>query len=191
MKYGELTIIYDNDTQTDIFSKLVSWLNDIYNPIAEYIFLFEDGEIYKKHDNIKDFVNFNYIYTNGIFTDKLPSVIRKQYNSNNINDIIWFYKTPIKINDNENDKSYTLNFKNLFAGYNKYHISIRSESIYNCIYYKHKYDTKEGIIKPDIFGIMHIKSNKYKPRFIYAYDSNEYTKEEVMYLIIKLFNYNK
>jgi hypothetical protein len=39
----------------------------------------------------------------------------------------------------------------------------------------------------DIFGILRLQSNEYAPRFSIAYESNEFTKEEVMDITWKLF----
>jgi hypothetical protein len=54
---------------------------------------------------------------------------------------------------------------------------------YNSIYYCHKKS-----LKPEIFGIISIKSNEYMPRFQFAYDNDEFTKEEIIYLINNIFN---
>jgi hypothetical protein len=45
-----------------------------------------------------------------------------------------------------------------------------TESKYNC--YKS--------FKPEIVGLIRIKSTEQMPRFQFAYDSDEFTKEEVM-----------
>jgi hypothetical protein len=55
---------------------------------------------------------------------------------------------------------------------------MNTESKYNC--YKE--------LKPEIFGIIRIKSNEYMPRFQFAYDSDEFTKEEIVYLIHYILN---
>ena len=56
-------------------------------------------------------------------------------------------------------------------------------SCYNGIYYCYKSNEK-----PEIFGIIRIKSNEYMPRYQFAYDDEEITKEEVIYLINYIFN---
>jgi hypothetical protein len=64
----------------------------------------------------------------------------------------------------------------------KYDNNLIMNSKYNCIYncYKHKF--------PDVFGIIKIKSTELMPRFQFAYDSDEFTKEEIIYLIYTIFN---
>jgi hypothetical protein len=52
-------------------------------------------------------------------------------------------------------------------------------------------DKKLDLTKPEIFCIIRIKSNEYMPRFQFAYDSDEFTKEEIVYLIHTIFNPQK
>ena len=56
------------------------------------------------------------------------------------------------------------------------------KSVYNSIYYCYR-----DLTKQEIFGIIRIKSNGYMPRFQFAYDSDEFTKEEIVYLIHHIF----
>ena len=58
-------------------------------------------------------------------------------------------------------------------------------SKYNCIYDCYK----SGLI-PEIFGLIRINSTEQMPRFLFAYDSEEFTKEEIIYLVQFKKNYN-
>ncbi len=44
IKYGELTIIY-NEKPPTLFDSLVMWFNDTQPTKTKYVFLFDDGEI--------------------------------------------------------------------------------------------------------------------------------------------------
>ena len=71
----------------------------------------------------------------------------------------------------------------LFESCVNYKLSMKKPSQYNCIYYCHK-----NLVEPEVFGIVLINSNEYMPRFKFAYDSDEFTKEEIVKLIYYIFN---
>ena len=73
-------------------------------------------------------------------------------------------------------------FNQLFTNFPKYKSDMTIESKYNCIY-----DCYKSSI-PEIFGLVRIKSTEQMPRFQFAYDSDEFTKEEIIYLIHHIFN---
>ena len=54
-------------------------------------------------------------------------------------------------------------------------------SCFNCIYYCTKDGTK------NVFSILKLYSNIAKPRFLLAYDSDEFNKDEVIYLVNCIF----
>ena len=66
----------------------------------------------------------------------------------------------------------------MFHTYSKNDVCI--ESKYNGIYYTYK----NG--QSDVFGIKRIKSTETMPRYQFAYDINEFTKEEIIYLIYSI-----
>ena len=71
-------------------------------------------------------------------------------------------------------------FDNLFSSYSKYIGFVESE--YNGIYYCH------SVYSPRVvFGMVRIKSNENMPRYQFAYE--DFTKEEVMYLIHTIFTH--
>ena len=53
----------------------------------------------------------------------------------------------------------------------------------NIIYHSYKVGTQ-----PEIFGLIRIKSNEHMPQFQFAYDHEEFTKDEIMYLIHYMFD---
>jgi hypothetical protein len=177
IKYGELTIIFNKEEIT-LFTNCLMWLNYEEKPPkkSKYVFLFDDGEICDS-DKFKDF-NFNFCINNlsGMPPLSFEKEIKKQKT--------YFYKHPIK--DENNIR--LLDFNKLFKSYSKYKFNIRIASVFNSIYYCHKYLLKSEISSnPEIFGIIRIKSNEYMPRFLFAYDSDEFTKEEIIYLIHSIF----
>jgi peptide methionine sulfoxide reductase MsrB len=177
IKYGELTIIY-NKEEISIFTDFLLWMDynhDVPNK-SKYVFLFEDGEICETNDKLK---NFNFKFLDSISL-KMPKYFEKKKEINKCyNTHIYFYKNPIL----DKNGKYRLEFKELFNSYTKYNSSINIPSFYNSIYYCHKSNDK-----PEIFGIIRTKSNEYMPRFQFAYDDEEFTKEEVVYLINYIFN---
>jgi hypothetical protein len=86
----------------------------------------------------------------------------------------YFYKNPT----NDKNNKISLNFNKLFNSYSKYSYKMTIPSIYNSIYYSYK-----DLSEPEVLGIIRIKSNEYMPRFQFAYDSDDFTKEEIVYII--------
>lgn len=72
------------------------------------------------------------------------------------------------------------NFNKLFSLYSKYIGSVESD--YNCIYYCYTWYSRR-----EAFSMVRIKSSEDMPRYQFAYD--DFTKEEVMYLIHTIFTH--
>lgn len=80
---------------------------------------------------------------------------------------------------------------NLFK-FNPQYLSQSHPSVFNSIYYCHKINNntdsdKLETDKLEIFGLLHLKSSERSPRFIFAYDSDEFSKEEVIYILNYIF----
>jgi hypothetical protein len=170
IKYGDLTIIH-NESEINIFSTISLFFGYEITSTKEskLIFLFEDEEICEADDKIKKF-KFTFFECS---SSRLPSYFEKGGKHKEV----YFKKTPTK----KEDKLW-IDFKPLFSPYKKYNTYIREASCYNGIYYCHKLCSKT-----EVFGILRIKSSETMPRFQFAYDSNEFTKEEVIYLINHIF----
>jgi len=175
IKYGDLTIIY-NKEQVDIFTSFVMWLKYEEKPPinSKYVFLFDDGEICDSDNN----KNLNFEFCNSILS-VIPKYFEKKIKKKNYHNHVYFYKKPIH---DKNDNS-LLRFDRLFNSYSKYDFCINIKSDYNGIYYCNK-----DSYQPEIFGLIRIKSNENMPRFQFAYDSDEFTKEEIVNLIHNIFN---
>jgi hypothetical protein len=168
IKYGELTINH-NQYQTDIFQSLKLWLGFelCVNKETKFAFLFEDGEIYDASNNLTDF-KFKFLNSSKHI---LPTYFEKGEKT-------YFYKQPTII-----DNLQKIDFSSIFSSFNKFKKSNNLGSYYNSIYYHHKSSEK-----PEVFGLIHIKSSEIMPRYQFAYDSDEFTKEEIVYLIHYIFN---
>ncbi len=179
IKYGELTIIHDKDS-FGILMNLNLWMgNELFvNDKSKLLFIFDDDkdEIFES-DNIYD---YNYEFDENTYGEKMPF----SFNKNNDVDKEYGYKRTYlrKATFMEKEKI-RIDMRPLFSSCKKYNISKGEGSMYNCAYY---YFNPTQI---DIFGLMKIKSNEHSPRFVFAYDSNRFTKEEIVYLIKKLLNY--
>lgn len=176
IKYGELTIIH-NAEETDVIKNISIWMG--WEPSAtnksNLILLFDDGELCEVNDKIQD-LNFDFLDCS---SSKIPinfSKYNKIGKSTN-----YFKKAPIK----KEDGTLTLDLKKIFKDYKKFDKTNSIPSHYNCIYYRHK--VLETLETPNVFSIVRIKSSEIMPRFNFAYDSDEFTKEEVAYLINYIF----
>ena len=67
----------------------------------------------------------------------------------------------------------------IFSAYSKNSLSIPSE--YNGVYYCHKKS-----LEPEVFGIKRIQSTENMPRYQFAYDTDEFTKDEIIYLLYSI-----
>ena len=157
IKYGELTII---KTEQSKLESLVCWITNKEYEKNKYIFLFEDGEICDS-ENVVDFY-FKFLDS---FASPIPLYFEKTIKSPRLQ--IYFDK-KIKV------------FDPLFSNFSKYKPHMVIQSKYNCIY-----DCCRS--SPEKFGLVRIKSTEQMPRYQFAYDSDEFTKEEVVYLIQHIF----
>ena len=170
IKYGELTIMYSIKEQSMV-ETFFSWINEEEQKLepSKYIFLFDDG-IISDETTIKD---FKYKFLNS-YLKGMPLYFQQTLK---IKNNTYFCKS------NYEEKIQKIDFDNLFMSYPKYDSSVNIESAYNEIYYCHTISEKS-----DIFGIKRIASSDLMPRFQFAYDTAEFTKEEVMYLLHYIFN---
>ena len=160
--YGEITIIYKKEET--LYTNLLTWLdNNTPASTTKYIFLFDDGEICEYGDKKRD-TDFKILHSD---SSAMPLFFQNElYNR------VYINKKTSK----------EQNFNALFSLYPKYDHSSIIDSEYNSIYYCHKPSSD-----PDIFGIIRIRSNECMPRFQFAYDSDEFTKDEIICLTHIIF----
>jgi len=139
--------------------RLLYWINKLRKP--NYIFLFEDGEIC----DTEKIVDFHYNFLDS-FASAVPVYFEKIINTPRLQ--IYFNK-KIKV------------FDPLFSNYSKYKSDMVIQSNYNCIYNCCR-------STPDKFGLIRIKSTEQLPRYQFAYDSDEFIKEEIVYLIHRILS---
>jgi hypothetical protein len=189
IKYGELTIIKDIEQST--LSNLLYWItNEEYKVIkSKYIFLFDDGEICEAEDKLLG----NFSFLNGINLDQISFSFTNSFR----------YKLPrlFEIKSKESEKlcvyfhkgmdtkslGSLLDFNQIFISYSNYKCDMNILSEYNCIYYCYKSSLNSTTNESEIFALIRIKSTEQMPRFQFAYDSEEFTKEEIVYLIHHIF----
>ena len=175
IQYGEITIIY-NEEEEEFFRSIVRiWFDYEFraDDNSQIVILFEDGEICEIKDKFKDF-QFKFFDDSKAYT---PRYFEKNINSDIFSRKIYF-KEDTKIIDGIE----RLNFTSLFKSYSKYSKDNTIASAYNSIYFHHKNSDK-----PQVFGVVRLKSSQNKPRFQFAYDNDEFSKEEVIYLINYIF----
>ena len=175
IKYGELTIVY-NKEEISLFTSWLMWLQYEEKPPenSKYVFLFDDGEICESSDNWTD-LHFKFLGHYNIVG--MPRYFEKTNKPSHAQ--VYFYKKPVH---DEIQKIDRLDFKPLFSSYSNYDGCKRMKSYYNSIYYCHN-----NALQPEVFGIVRVQSNDYIPRFQFAYDTEEFTKEEIIYLLHYIF----
>lgn len=165
IKHAEVTIIRNLEEETFVQYYIVRTL---FNQEGEFtdndtiIMLFDDFTIYDSKNEIKtkNKIIFNETEVNGF-------PIYFDYESNNTN-ITAFYKYPT-----ETEGKQSLNMKPFIHNYRQAKHVTLEPSFYNLMY---ECDGK------DIFGIVKIKSNEDKPRFIVAYDDMYFEKNDIIFL---------
>lgn len=184
IEYGEFTISHnpeDKNILTNIMALFCDSETISYNYYhnSDIVILFEDGEIYEVNNNIKD---FTYKFAHSIISYPVPLYFEKNQKKN---EQTYFKKSPV-LNDKGNK---CVKMENLFKTYTKFSHKNNLPSAFNCIYYRHIYNP--SINNSEVFGIVKLKSSESIPRFQFAFDSDEFNKEEVMYLINYILKYNK
>ena len=172
IKYAEITII--RNYQDNWYNNMINWLGYESNASenSDIILLFDDETIYDVNNSFKD-LNFSFL---GSHSDVMPIYFHPKDKINN--DMkTYFKRKPVEENNIQK-----LNFNYIFKFYNKYKQCKFIPSIFNCIYYCYNISGN-----PEVFSIVKIYSNEDKPRFLLAYDSEEFDKETIIYLIYCIF----
>jgi len=174
IKYGEITITNKNNP---ILSKLIRYFGheSKISDSSDIIILFDED---KSVIDTKDIQNDSHF---GFYTGlncSIPSWIDRD-NKDGMREM-FFYKKPTLING-----EFTLIFKYIFNNFEKYNKEYKYNivpSIFNCIYFRNTQTEKE-----DIFSIQKIASNETNQRYIFAYDCNEFTRNDIAYIVEVIF----
>jgi hypothetical protein len=173
IKYAEVTIIFDTVNE-GIFTNLSrNWFGTetLCDEETDIIISFDNGTISCVKNDYKD---CNFKFYKGLslllpvhFAAKENGKFRHTY----------FQREPIK---KENGNLH-LDFKSIITTPELKYKYKNIASCFNCIYYCHKYGTQ------NVFSILKLYSNEDKPRFLLSYDSDEFSQEEIIYLVNCIF----
>ena len=176
-KYGEVTVFYNN---SDLITDLLNWFNgnnEIDND-KKFIFIFSGvnggsgGSGVSREEELIEGLNSFEIHTT---TKNLKYKFKRDY----LNDIMWFEKFSHTYFKNRK----FINFNTMFSNYLKFNSCVIEESKHNNIYHRNEY-----LSNKDKFAIIRIKSSKNTERYYFSYDSNDFTKEEIVCLIQNLIS---
>jgi hypothetical protein len=181
IKYCEVFVKHNTE---NLWTSTIFWLGYDEQIVLEdstIIVNFDDDirEVSNKSPEPNFKIEFN-AQDNGYNT---PSHITFRYdNIDKVKDKFYFNKKPNK----NNDGTHTLLFNGMFKNYEHYKVNNNIPSYFNCIYYKYKF--VDSILKKiNVFSILRIKSSILSPRYQIAYDSDEFSKDELLYLINIIF----
>lgn len=175
IKYAEITVIFDTVNEglfTNLKRNWFKW-ETFCDDESNIIISFNDGTISCVKDDFKD---CNFKFFAGI-SRHLPMHFERYKTENEKYRSVYFAKNPEK----KEDGNLHLDFTKIFSSEmtKKYKMDA---SCFNCVYYCHN-----GSETKNIFSILKIYSNEDKPRFIMAYDSDEFNRDEVIYLVNCIF----
>jgi hypothetical protein len=162
IQYSEITIIR-NIEEENIFRTLSRYFgNENYTiDIDTIIIHFYDDTIC---DVKTEYIDKNYTF------GKIDNLYNKPtYLLNNNN--IFYYKRPLK---------FVLNFNALFKNYEKYKVCKSDLSINNFIYSVFRENEVYG---HEVLGLLRLKTNEEKPRYLLAHDDTYFDKSDIVYLV--------
>lgn len=178
--YGELTIVHAPEQISGWFSMFSSLFGNEYriNKQSKILATF-DGEntIYETDQLDKgQLAKYNYQYTY-LNTQKDGNLFPRYFNKNDKRNTheytqMFFLETPKMVDD-----KLSIDFRALFSACQKRHQNKNLPSAYNFVYYCFSPQRKQ------VLGLLRIQSSEEMPRFLFAYDDDEFTKEEVLFLL--------
>ena len=171
IKYAEITIIINTEKESilNYFNRLLLSDENTTTDNDTIIILFDDGIICDVKKECKN-KNTNIIMGPRSFKTNVPLYFEIEDTNET-----FFSKIPTIDCNGE----LRLNSKPIFANSQKFLITKRESSAYNCIF-------KRG--DNEVFSIVKIKSSKGKPMFLLAYDDEYFKKEYIIYFINCIFS---
>lgn len=165
MKFGFITIVYNHSFYDKLYKRLFD--NEIPRENADIIILFDD-ELEQIVIDIKETLQ------------TIPNIILSPDT---------YYSTPFMIEKNNilhiKERGSKIDGYSIFKSYmsNDEYKKNTDPSIYNCKYYK--LDKHEN--KLTTFALIKKKYGFDSSRYLFAYDPNEFTRDEVQYIISCIF----
>lgn len=165
IRYCEITIIRNLEEES-IFSSVGRFfgMETSLTDNDTIIITFDDETIC---DVKNEYVDKKYEFSQSVNNNKFPIYFAFGHHRK------AFYRNPI-IKNNVS----TLNTGNLYNNYKKYNEMKYIPSTYNIIY-------TSG--SSEIFGILKLKSNEEKPRYLLAYDETKFDRTDIIYLTNCIF----
>lgn len=190
IKYGEITCIINENFLNKIIFR--SWFNFelIDHTNSKIVILFEDGEICEINDKL---IDCEYTFLDD-YLSETPIHFSKKITAENVYKKIYFKQDLAMVNGEKKLRTH-----NLFKFHPQYLSQSRTQShpsVFNSIYYCHTINknietNNLETNRLEVFGLLHLKSSEHSPRFIFAYDSDEFSKEEVVYILNSIFKKNR
>ena len=170
MKYGEITIVYEKDETESFFSFFGLFKKRI---IKNIVILFDDGDIYDTKTKYED-KNYDFLWPYSGFEGR--SVVPRYFDTKKN---IYFKHEEVT-----RDGELYLNYDKTVFDNTIYKIDNLHASEYNCIYYKNR-----SLKKINILYLLRLKSSNESPRHVVFYDTDEFNKSEIIYLIHTIFTH--
>ncbi len=167
IKYGEIFVKHNTD---NLWTNAVFWFGYDEQTVSEdstIIVKFDDDDVQEISSELCGANNIKFNAHISINKDD------KEY--------MYFKREPMK----RHNSTLSLYFCGIFKNYKMYDYNNNLASYFNCIYYKYK--IANPVKKIDVFAILRVKSSVSSPRYQVAYDSDDFSKEELLYLINCIF----
>ena len=172
IKYGEISVIHNVDSILTNLYFFFGYDEQYVSKESSIIIKFDEGESHNINNRVYD-CRFRYNYK----STYLPSSFKTNGN------LVYFKKC--KNNDDTLDSQFT----ELFEQSEKYDITTNLSSYFNGIYFRHQ-SINGKITKVKKFGIVRLKSGIYSPIYKFAYDSSEFSKDHIIFIINNIFRRN-
>jgi hypothetical protein len=166
VKYAEIVIVRNLEEESwfNYCKRLLGNENVVYDNDT-IIIIFEDETI---TDTKREYVDKQFVMGPKVFNRVYPTYFKKK------DETSLFYKKP----SNENGIP-TLNFNSIFKDCSKYLALTKVASEYNAIY--------TSVYDINMFAIVKNNSNEKSPRYLMAYDDNYFERNDIIYLVDRIF----
>ena len=169
IKYGEIFVKHNTE---NLWTNTVFWFGYDEQTVSEdstIIVKFDDGDVQEVSNDLFE--------TNDKIEISEYMIIKNDSERHK-----YFKRNPKK----ESDGTTSLSVGGIFKNYNNFNLDNSIASYFNYVYYKFKFVDTE-LKKIDVFAVLRIKSSVSSPKYQVAYNSDDFSKEEILYLINCIF----